>query len=249
MIVEKGWKIVAWVLGIILSICVVAVVGLNMYLSSSKPIIKGSLTLSALDADVKVVRDGFGVPHIKATSDADLYRAQGFVQAQDRLFQMDLARRQASGRLSEVVGEAAVNTDKFFRTFSLRDAAEKSYDGYDAEAKDVLKWYTEGVNEFISFAKTDNKLSYEFKLLGYEPEEWTPIDSLTIGKYMAYDLGGNWSSLAVRHWALSEFGEDKAKELFINYPEGAPAIMEANLSKPVNVSGYFDASTLPNEFN
>ena len=110
-----------------------------------------------------------------------LYRAQGFVQAQDRLFQMDLARRQASGRLSEVVGEAAVDTDKFFLTFSLRDAAEKSYDGYNEEAKEVLKWYAEGVNEFIEFAKEENKLSYEFKLLGYEPEEWTPTDSLAIG--------------------------------------------------------------------
>ncbi|WP_391117950.1 penicillin acylase family protein [Psychrobacillus sp. L3] len=246
---KKGWKIVAWILGIILAICVVAVIGLNMYLSNSKPIIKGSLTLNALDADVKVVRDEYGVPHIKATSDADLYRAQGFVQAQDRLFQMDLARRQASGKLSEVVGEAAVNTDKFFRTFSLRDAAERSYDGYNVEAKEVLKRYAEGVNEFIAFAKKDGELSYEFKLLGYEPEEWTPIDSLTIGKYMAYDLGGNWSSLAIRHWALNVLGEDKAKELFIKYPEGAPAIVEANLNNRVNVSGYFDASVLPKEFN
>ena len=76
-----------------------------------------------------------GVPHIEAQSDADLYRAQGYVQAQDRLFQMDLASRQASGRLAEVVGEGAVDTDKFFRTFSLRDAAEKSWDGYDAQIK------------------------------------------------------------------------------------------------------------------
>lgn len=74
------------------------------------------------------------MPHIEAQSDADLYRAQGYVQAQDRLFQMDLARRQASGRLAEVVGAAAVENDKFFRTFSLRDAAEKSWDGYDADS-------------------------------------------------------------------------------------------------------------------
>lgn len=246
---RKGWKIAAWILGSVLALCIVAVVGLNMYLSNSKPIIKGELTLDGLDSDVKVVRDDKGVPHIKAQSDADLYRAQGFVQAQDRLFQMDLARRQASGRLSEVVGEAAVNTDKFFLTFSLRDAAEKSYDGYNDEAKQVLQWYAEGVNEFIASVKENKKLSYEFKLLGYEPEEWTPIDSLTIGKYMAYDLGGNWSSLAIRHWALNEFGEDKAKELFINYPEESRSIIEANLNKPVNVSGAFEAGILPNEFN
>ena len=246
---KKRWKIASWILGSIVALVIIGVVGLNMYISSSKPIIKGDLTLEALDEEVKVVRDEDGVPHIQAQSDADLYRAQGFIQAQDRLFQMDLARRQASGRLAEVVGEAAINTDKFFLTFSLRDAAEKSYDGYGDEAKNVLKWYAEGVNEFISFAKEEGKLSYEFKLLGYEPEEWTPTDSLTIGKFMAYDLGGNWSSLAIRHWALNEFGEEKAKELFITYPEDARSIIEANKSKPVSVAGNFDASVLPNEFN
>ncbi|MGB3100451.1 MAG: penicillin acylase family protein, partial [Psychrobacillus psychrotolerans] len=246
---RKGWKITAWLIGTIVVLAVIVVVGLNLYLSSTKAIIEGELAMKVLDADVKVVRDADGVPHITAQSDADLYRAQGFVQAQDRLFQMDLARRQASGRLAEVVGESAVDTDKFFLTFSLRDAAEKSYDGYSEEAKEVLEFYAEGVNDFIEFAKEENKLSYEFKLLGYEPEEWTPTDSLAIGKYMAYDLGGNWSTLAIRHWALNELDEEKAKELFITYPENAKSIIEANISNPVNVSGHFDSSVLPNEFN
>lgn len=246
---RKGWKITAWLIGTIVVLAVIVVVGLNLYLSSTKAIIEGELAMKVLDADVKVVRDTDGVPHITAQSDADLYRAQGFVQAQDRLFQMDLARRQASGRLAEVVGESAVDTDKFFLTFSLRDAAEKSYDGYSEEAKEVLEFYAEGVNDFIEFAKEENKLSYEFKLLGYEPEEWTPTDSLAIGKYMAYDLGGNWSTLAIRHWALNELDEEKAKELFITYPENAKSIIEANISNPVNVSGHFDSSVLPNEFN
>ena len=120
----------------------------------------------------------------------------------------------------------------FQRSFTQNDSLE---------AKDVLKCYTEGVNEFIAFAKEEKKLSYEFKLLGYEPEEWTPIDSLAIGKFMAYDLGGNWSTLAIRHWALNEYEEEKAKELFITYPEDAQSIIEANKNKPVNVSGYFNA--------
>lgn len=249
MKMRKGWKIAAWIVGIILAVCLVAVVGLNMYISSTKPVIEGDLVLDVLEKEVEVVRDSKGVPHITAASDADLYRAQGYVQAQDRLFQMDLARRQASGRLAEVVGAAAVDTDKFYRTFSLRDAAEKSFDGYSDEAKQVLQWYADGVNEFIAYAKEKNKLSYDFKLLGYEPEEWSPVDSLTIGKFMAYDLGGNWSTLAIRHWALNEYDEEKAKELFIKYPENAQSIIEANKNNDVNVSGYFDASVIPNEFN
>ncbi|MCS5502470.1 penicillin acylase family protein [Lysinibacillus capsici] len=243
----KKWLIV--IAGIIAALALVAFIGFTWFMNKSKPVIDGELAVTILDQDVTVTRDEKGVPHIFAKTDADLYRAQGYVQAQDRLFQMDLARRQASGRLSEIIGEATVNTDKHFRTFSLRDAAEKSLAAYDDESKQVLEWYAEGVNAFIAQAKESNTLSYEFALLGYEPEEWTVVDSLTIGKYMAYDLGGNWNTLAFRHWALQNFDEEKAKELFIKYPENASAIIEANIQNPVAVAGQFSAEMLPNEFN
>lgn len=246
---KKGWKITLWVLGVVVGLVVLAAIGANWFIGNSKPTIAGELTLPSIEEAVTVIRDEEGVPHIQAESDADLYRAQGYVQAQDRLFQMDLARRQASGRLAEVVGEAALSTDQFFLTFSLRDAAEKSYEGYSEEAKQVLQWYAEGVNDFIQYAKEDNKLSYEFTLLGYEPEEWSPVDSLTIGKYMAYDLGGNWSTLAIRHWALQNLDEQKAEELFITYPEQSPAILEANLASPVQVGAKFPLDIMPHPFN
>ncbi|EFI67059.1 penicillin acylase family protein [Lysinibacillus capsici] len=243
----KKWLIV--IAGIIAALALVAFIGFTWFMNKSKPVIDGELAVTILDQDVTVTRDEKGVPHIFAKTDADLYRAQGYVQAQDRLFQMDLARRQASGRLSEIIGEATINTDKHFRTFSLRNAAEISLAAYDDESKQVLEWYAEGVNAFIAQAKESNTLSYEFALLGYEPEEWTVVDSLTIGKYMAYDLGGNWNTLAFRHWALQNFDEEKAKELFIKYPENASAIIEANIQNPVTVAGQFSAEMLPNEFN
>ncbi|WP_409367142.1 penicillin acylase family protein [Lysinibacillus sp. 38-6] len=244
------WK--KWLLasaGVLAVIAITAVIVFTWFMNKSKPIIDGELAVSILDKDVTVTRDDKGVPHIFAETDADLYRAQGFVQAQDRLFQMDLARRQASGRLSEIIGEATINTDKHFRTFSLRNAAEKSLAAYDADSKQVLEWFAEGVNAFIDQAKSTNTLSYEFALLGYEPEQWTIVDSLTIGKYMAYDLGGNWNTLAFRHWALQNFDEEKAKELFITYPENASSIIEANKNNPVSVAGQFNTELLPNEFN
>ncbi|EON71128.1 penicillin acylase family protein [Lysinibacillus sphaericus] len=247
---KKIWK--KWLVGVVgfLAIALIVVfIGFTWFMNKSKPVIEGDLAVSVLNQDVTVTRDDKGVPHILAETDADLYRAQGYVQAQDRLFQMDLARRQASGRLSEVIGEATINTDKHFRTFSLRDAAEKSLAAYDEESKQVLEWFAEGVNAFIKQAKENNTLSYEFALLGYEPEEWSVVDSLTIGKYMAYDLGGNWNTLAFRHWALQHFDEDKAKELFIKYPDNASSIIEANIANPVAVAGQFDADLLPNEFN
>ncbi|MFJ8088201.1 penicillin acylase family protein [Lysinibacillus sp. NPDC095746] len=244
------WK--KWLLaiaGFLAVVAIVAFIGFTWFMNKSKPEIDGELSLSVLDEDVTVTRDDKGIPHIFAKTDADLYRAQGYVQAQDRLFQMDLARRQASGRLSEIIGEATIDTDKHFRTFSLREAAEKSLSIYDRESRQVLEWFADGVNAFITQAKENNTLSYEFALLGYEPEEWSVVDSLTIGKYMAYDLGGNWNTLAFRHWALQNFGEEKAKELFIKYPENASSIITANKDNPVAVAGHFKTELLPNEFN
>lgn len=246
---KKIINIAIWTVGILIILAGAAVAGVHMYVANSLPEIEGEVDVTILDSDVKVTRDGTGVPHIVAQSDADLYRAQGYVQAQDRLFQMDLSRRQASGRLAEVIGENAVSTDKFFRTFSLRHAAEQSWNEYDAEAQQILQWYAEGVNAFIDEVKGTSKLSYEFKLLGYEPEAWTPIDSLTIGKFMAYDLGGNWNMLAFRHWALQNYSEEQVEELMINYPENAKSIIEANLNNPVDVAGAFNVDLLPNEFN
>lgn len=241
----KWTKRLLWLFGGLVGLVVIAVIGFNLYIGKSKPQIKGEAVVSVLDEPVTVTRDERGVPHIEAKSDADLYRAQGYVQAQDRLFQMDLARRQASGRLAEIVGEAAVENDKFFRTFSLRYAAEKSWDTYNDEAKQVIEWFTEGVNAFIE----EGNLSYEFALLGYEPEPWTPIDSLTIGKYMAYDLGGNWGLLAFRHWALNHLSEEQVAELVVDYPETARSIIEANKQSEVQVAGAFYLDARPDEFN
>ncbi len=246
---KRGMKVALWIAGGLIALVLVGVIGLNLFLSNSKPQITGEANVSILSEDVIVTRDDMGVPHINAKSDEDMYRAQGYVQAQDRLFQMDLSRRQASGRLAEVIGESAVNTDKFFRTFSLRNAAEMSWDGYDAESKQILEWFAEGVNAFMDEVKGTSKLTFEFKLLGYEPEPWTPIDSLTIGKFMAYDLGGNWNLQAFRHWALQNYSAEEMEELMFSYPDNAKSIIEANIANPVQVVGAFDADLLPNEFN
>ena len=162
---------------------------LNIYTLKSVPKIDGTIKLEDLQRAVTIKRDSKGVPHIKAENAHDLYFSQGYVQAQDRLFQMDLSRRQASGMLSEVVGEAAIDRDKLFRTLGLRRAAEASVSQYDGEAKYALQSFADGVNAFIREAKEEKKLPVEFTILGYEPAEWSIVDTLTIGKYMAFDLG------------------------------------------------------------
>ncbi|MGN1400622.1 MAG: penicillin acylase family protein [Bacillus sp. (in: firmicutes)] len=210
------------------------------------PKTEGQVQLKGLGHTVEVVRDSRGVPHIKADNEKDLYLAQGYIQAQDRLFQMDLSRRQASGRLSEVIGTSTVENDKFFRTLGLRRAAESSLDSYTEKGKEVLKWFADGVNLYMEEAIESNKLPVEFLLLGYEPEPWTPVDSLTIGKYMAYDLGGNWENQAFRQYLVEEFPDEKAYDLFPSYPENAPYIIG---SKELDISRMFADAVIAPEYN
>lgn len=213
---KKAVKIVVAAVVVLLVISAVLFGIANAYIARSLPQIEGELSVAGLAESVTVARDEHGVPHIYASNEHDLFMAQGYVTAQDRLFQMDLSRRQASGELSEVIGEKAVDRDKYFRTLGLRRAAKLSHEVYSQEAKDILQWYADGVNAYISEAKAKGALPIEFALLGYEPKEWTPLDSLTIGKYMAYDLGGHWEGQAFRYYLLNHFPKEKAYDLFPN---------------------------------
>lgn len=247
---RKRWKTVLWsALAAIFMIAAGGVMFVNGYINHSLPQTKGELSAPGLMAEVKIVRDENGVPHISAKNEHDLYFAQGFIQAQDRLFQMDLSRRQASGQLSEVVGEATVERDKFFRTLGLRRAAEASYAAYSEEMKSVLRAFADGVNAYIAFAKKEGKLPIEFRLLDYEPEKWTPIDSLTIGKYMAFDLGGHWQGQAFRYWALANLPKEKAYDLFPSYPKDAPMILQAYKDVQLSVEKAFASAVIPPAFN
>ncbi|MGF3102684.1 penicillin acylase family protein [Rossellomorea sp. DUT-2] len=246
---NKRLKVTLWTAGAIMFIMLGILIFANYYIDRSLPVTTGSISLKGLSEDVEVIRDKDGVPHILAQNEKDLYMAQGYVQAQDRLFQMDLSRRQASGRLSEVVGEKAVDRDKFFRTFGLRRAAEVSFAAYPDEAKQLLEWYAGGVNAYMQEATDEGKLPIEFTLLGYKPEKWTPIDSLTIGKYMAFDLGGHWQGQAFRYWALENLPKDKAYDLFPSYPEDAPTILSDIGEVQVDMKQSFAGAVIPPEFN
>ncbi|WP_260471940.1 penicillin acylase family protein [Bacillus salinus] len=242
---RRSSRILVITLLIIAALLLTTITSAYLYLRLSLPATRGTITLSELENPVTVYRDENGVPHIEASNLHDLYVAQGFVTAQDRLFQMDLSRRQASGLLSEVMGEGLLERDKFFRTFGLRRAAEASYEIYSPKAKQILQWYADGVNAFME----NENLPVEFTLAGYKPSEWTPIDSLTIGKYMAYDLGGHWTGQAFRHYLLQNFSEDKALELFPTYPEdGALNIEEIKLSS-IDIAESFAGAHIPNEYN
>lgn len=246
---NKRWKITISILLSLLLLSVIATGYFYWFLNKSLPQTEGTIEISGLVDEVSVYRDAAGTPHIEAKNQHDLFLAQGYVTAQDRIFQMDLSRRQASGMLSEVVGKQALDRDKFFRTLGLRRAAEKSMTLYSEEAKNALASYAEGVNQYIQEAKAANKLPIEFSILGYEPMEWTELDSLTIGKYMAFDLGGHWEGQAFRHYLLQAFPEDKALELFPSYPKDGPTVIQAVKDSAINMEKSFANAVIPHEFN
>ncbi|MFI8737826.1 penicillin acylase family protein [Ectopseudomonas toyotomiensis] len=160
--------------------------GLTWYLHDKQPQRDGELVLGALQAPVTVDYDERGVPHIRAENEADMYRALGFVHAQDRLFQMELLRRLARGELAEVLGEKLVPTDRLFRTLEIGRHADAYAARLDADSPSTqaLQHYLEGVNQY----QASRPGPLEFDLLGIEPRPFTMADTLSIAGYMAYSF-------------------------------------------------------------
>ncbi len=170
--------------------------GFYLYLRASLPQVAGERVLPGLKRPVEVVRDAHGVPHIYAADPLDAYAALGFVHAQDRLFQMDLRRRAAAGRLSEVAGTATLETDRLFRTLGFERVAAANLAHLGPDARAVLDAYARGVNARIGGG---GPLAPEFLLLGYGPEPWRPADTLAFGRLMAWDLSANWRDELLRY--------------------------------------------------
>ena len=156
------------------------------YLASGQPRLDGFVHLQGLGAPVQVYRDARGVPHIFAESEVDLYRATGYVMAQDRLFQMDLTRRIAQGRLAEVLGEELLEIDLAHRVYGFDVQARRGAAEADAITRRVLEAFSEGVNACIAGSEA---LPPEFRLLGYAPEPWKPEHSIGLARLIGWGLG------------------------------------------------------------
>lgn len=186
----------------------------------SNPQLEGRLRLPGLTAPVEILRDKHGVPHIYAQTLADLIRAQGFVHAQDRLWQMEQNRRIARGTLAEVFGEPALDADRFSRIVGFWRAAEAELALLDDETRQWLTWYAEGVNAYID--QRPGHLGAEFNLLRVRPAPWAALDSLGHGKVMAWSLSLNWESELTRLRLLHQLDPVVAAELEPDYPGKSP---------------------------
>jgi penicillin G amidase len=182
------------------------------YLYRPLPQLDGATSLPGLQKDVTVERDRWGVPHIRASSVQDLAEAQGYVMAQDRLWQMDLLRRIARGQLSEILGPATLKRDGEFRTIGFGRAAERDLALMDAEPRGIMEAYARGVNRFIE--QHADRLPLEFSLLRYKPRPWQATDTLVICGYMYRTLTNTWERKISRAKVTAQVGYDRAKELF-----------------------------------
>lgn len=190
-----------------------------LLIKRSLPQTSGTVQLRGLQAPVEILRDRWGVPHIYAESEADLFFAQGWVTAQDRGFQMEIFRRTGRGTLSELFGERTVESDLLMRTLGIIRTAEVEVDLLHQSEREAIEAYTRGVNAYFG---SDGHLPLEFTVLGLQPDPWEPVDSLAFAKVVAWMLGGNWRYELLRSALYAEFGEDITRELVASYPTNAP---------------------------
>ena len=171
----------------------------------SLPKTRGTILAKGLDGTVEIVRDKWGIPHITAQSRRDLFFACGFVHAQDRLWQLELQRRAASGTLSEIIGEKAIIADRFMRRVGLRRNSESQLPELAQNIRDDLDAYSDGINAFLE-ATPWWRLPIEFLLLRVKPKPWTPQDSMAFVKLVGFVLAPNWDTQIVRSWLIERLG-------------------------------------------
>lgn len=187
----------------------------------------GRIKVEGLIEPVEVIRDKWGIPHIMAKNPSDLFFAQGFTHAQDRLWQMEVNRRTAQGRLSEIFGEIALDTDRAVRTFGFNRLAQTDWDLYDDFAKEAIVAYTKGVNAYLE--ANQSKLPVEFTLIRHQPGPWHPLDSIAFMRIMMWQLSHSWYSEIVRAQVIEATNPERAAELEIHYPEQNPTTLPTGI--------------------
>jgi penicillin amidase len=208
-------RILCYAVALVLVALIVTVGWLYTIARSPLPQLDGMAKVHGISSSVRVVRDGHGVPTIEAASLDDLFFAQGYVIAQDRLWQMDMTRRAAAGELSEIVGPATLEMDREQRILGLRVAAETAAKQMSSRDREYFEAYARGVNAFMDSHR--NRLSLEFRLMKYQPRPWTVTDSLLVGARMVEDLNHySYARALEREKILAKLGPELTADLYMN---------------------------------
>ena len=181
------------------------------FTTGSLPDYDSSVDIEGLTGEVIIYRDAHAIPHIYAGNDSDLYRATGYVMAQDRLWQMDLVRRVTDGTLSEIFGADFIGADHLLRALRIPDKSRAALKTMDSQDKSILEAFSEGVNQYLEHGP--GRLPPEFSILGYEPEPWKPEHCLNLIGYMAWDLTMPWGIELKLHRIRQKVGEELFKEI------------------------------------
>jgi penicillin amidase len=222
---------------LVLSVILLAGLGIGAWFysmaRSALPQLDGRLRVVGLSAPVTVIRDTHGAPTIEAANFNDLFFAQGYVTAQDRLFQMDGIRRVAAGELAEVFGNKYLKHDREQRILGLRVAAQKTIEILPAEERSHFEAYARGVNAYINSQR--DRLPLEFRILRYSPRPWTPEDSALIGAQMVEDLSTSFRHALMREKILAKLGTDLTADLYVNssWQDRPPTVSRPSLDEEI----------------
>jgi penicillin amidase len=228
---SAGLRVLLWLL-LILVLLVVGVVACAYFIvRAALPQLDGNLQVKGLSAAVKVTRDGHGVPAIEAATLEDLFFAQGYITAQDRLWQMDIMRRFGAGELSEILGEGTLKIDREQRILGLRAAARRGLQTASPRDRSYFDAYAGGVNAFIE--AHGRSLPIEFRILKYRPKPWQPEDSIVIANSMVKDLNYyTFGDMLAREKILAKLGPELTSDLYVNrsWHDRPPTVMRGDLN-------------------
>jgi len=231
------WSVAALLLGVV-SLAAIGICGwLYSLARSALPQLDGTLQVPGLTARVTVTRDGHGAPTIEAANFDDLFFAQGYVTAQDRLFQMDGMRRFAAGELAEIIGESQVEHDRQQRILGLRLAARQTRANASSQNRNHLEAYARGVNAFIESHR--NRLPLEFRTLHYSPKPWMAEDSALIAAQMVEELSTSPRHALTREKILAKLGPELTADLYVNssWHDRPPTVPRPSLQEEINNNG------------
>ena len=214
-------KIIKIALGIIVLLAIVGVAVFNYFFRSAVPDYSGTVFLEGLASQVEVRTDQYGIPHIYADNEPDLFFAQGYIMARERLFQMDTTRLAGRGELSTLFGDITLDKDRFLRTVGFYRKAQKSYEVLLPETKAALKAFSAGVNRYIETADT---LPREYFFLKSKPKPWEPADSIVVGLLMSYSLTRSKKIDLIMHRIGEKAGYEIMKAIIPSFPDIAPTL-------------------------
>ena len=216
-----------------------AIVFAVWFVRRSWPETSGTLKVAGLQSPVEILRDRWGLPHIYAQNNHDLFFAEGYAQAQDRLWQMEFTRQTANGALSSMLGSPTLPIDKTVRTIGLARIAERDWASIQGEEREEIQAFSDGINAYIESHR--GRLAVEFRLLGVTPKPWKPQDTLATIGIISWILAENGGFEVSRANFIAKAGEANARQLLPPYDEGAPFII------PAEADGYSSMRSVPSE--